>query len=626
VSVCTVFSSNDWTQHQNINQPCLPSSEQTSIIPGTYISTFPSIYVNSCSIGGLLPTLHDIMSPSHPTAESFTRPKTAMSTFDITEDNIRMIQGGKEVDKILWKSSESDGEQWHATCHSGILSRTTYGPSNSPVTTSPPPPIPHSSQRGRRKKRPRFNKNIREIISRPVTSLILLLNTLVFLVVRRTSLSQFGFPSGVGGRTPEYYVKTYGYAYSDVVNKSERYRMVSSCFIHVSPFHLGFNMMTLWSVGGELEELLGPGVLLETVFVLIFCTKSVEVSVGYLKRKFFVETNNTNGGQPIRAIGFSGILFAIVVLQILTLPPEKPICPLPSVLEKFCFDTYTFPLLNLRFNGSVVFQAVVIQVLVKNASFDGHLCGIIAGYGLGWVGYGGEWGDLGVVVIGILAVEMALRDFSDEEGGRLSPDNDSTLLLHVLQVSLSSMSFGFVSPMTIVRIFEAGVVIVIRLRGRGRRGRGRGGGLVWGGVVMVVYYTVVFSYSMGRGTVIWSSGSEQWPWLSVASTAGMMGWEVWFVGVGLPLTENGSTGVEELACDGSGLERIHKAIIDCSCSCTRRRLWRERWWRSNNNRRAPRRGGEWNDDEYYDDDDEVELLQQPSSSVETSGRKRDADV
>jgi len=69
------------------------------------------------------------------------------------------------------------------------------------------------------------------------------------------------------------------------------------------------------------------------------------------------------------------ISFAIATLE------QGNSCPIPF-LSDLCFDTWSFG--PLRFNIAPIAQLLFIQMLVRRASFIGHLSGMLCGYLLHW--------------------------------------------------------------------------------------------------------------------------------------------------------------------------------------------------------------------------------------------------
>ena len=79
------------------------------------------------------------------------------------------------------------------------------------------------------------------------------------------------------------------------------------------------------------------------------------------------------------AVGYSGVLFAWMVVASLE---QTHTCPIPF-LPNVCFQTYTLGE-HLRFNFGPWVQLGVAQLILPRVSFLGHLSGILCGFVLHW--------------------------------------------------------------------------------------------------------------------------------------------------------------------------------------------------------------------------------------------------
>jgi len=151
-----------------------------------------------------------------------------------------------------------------------------------------------------------------------------------------------------------------------VLYLQEYYRIISSAFFHTGLMHIGMNMMSMAAVGISLEASIGSFnillFILWTVFLegLIYC--AISWVAWWLTGQFSWMTQN--------AVGFSGVLFGLAVVE-----SYKATSPTRSLFGMFTVPTRVYPWVLM----------VVLQVMVPQISFLGHLsgllCGILYSYG-----------------------------------------------------------------------------------------------------------------------------------------------------------------------------------------------------------------------------------------------------
>lgn len=207
-------------------------------------------------------------------------------------------------------------------------------------------------------RRTRRNENLEQILYRPATTLLLGLN--VYLAYRYWD----------GRISPSSVAKIY----SKIVVEYELWRCFSGATAHFEPLHLGFNMMSLYSLGMELEENFGSINFLMYNISLIVLTTAVMMSLTWLRIR---HTGNTALSET-STVGFSGVLFAWMVVASLE---RSNTCPVPF-LPDLCFDTYS--VFGLKFNGGPLVQLVIAQFIMPRVSFVGHLAGIVCGFLVHW--------------------------------------------------------------------------------------------------------------------------------------------------------------------------------------------------------------------------------------------------
>ncbi|TRY64144.1 hypothetical protein TCAL_06293 [Tigriopus californicus] len=146
-----------------------------------------------------------------------------------------------------------------------------------------------------------------------------------------------------------------------VIFHGEWHRLWSHAFLHASDIHLYYNMLSFIWKGRDLERRYGP-VHFAFILVILTCLSGlVHVGVAWA----WAECFDSPGQLRQASIGFSGVLFALKVLAQAG-PNQSSIFSLAAWSELF-----------------------LIQLSVPNASFLGHLSGIIAGllYVYGSKGY-----------------------------------------------------------------------------------------------------------------------------------------------------------------------------------------------------------------------------------------------
>lgn len=203
----------------------------------------------------------------------------------------------------------------------------------------------------------------------------------------------------------------YGYedvstSYNKVVVERQYYRVVSATFCHLNLLHLVFNMGSLYTVGalrrvhaciprarattasgsalapsfeatllapaglpaGVLEASLGSFFYFHRTVLLILLSEAVWMAITHL----LVHTWRQPRFASSSAVGYSGVIFGwMTILQLYN--PSFAI-PLPLGL-------------NLPIAVAPFVSLFITQLIVPQASFLGHLAGIIAGYpiALGWL-------------------------------------------------------------------------------------------------------------------------------------------------------------------------------------------------------------------------------------------------
>ncbi len=168
-----------------------------------------------------------------------------------------------------------------------------------------------------------------------------------------------------------------GAIFGPLIADGEWYRLVTGAFLHGSLLHLGFNMLLLWWLGGQLERYAGTGRMLAIYFSAVLWG-----SAGALLLSGDVPTIGASGGVY-------GLMGALLVLQ-----RQQGLAVLRSWVGMLL-------IINLAFT-----------FVASNISVGGHLGGLAGGAAAAWVlsGFGRgsiAYGRLGLIgsagVIGLLA-------------------------------------------------------------------------------------------------------------------------------------------------------------------------------------------------------------------------------
>lgn len=134
---------------------------------------------------------------------------------------------------------------------------------------------------------------------------------------------------------------------------------ILSNFEHGSDMHLYYNMVSLILKGSSLENKYGTGNFVLLISFLSVACSSMYVALGYC----LTQITGDYGYYTSCAIGFSAVLFALKVIGI-------------SEERDRVQDVGGF---RVPSKFAVWVELVMIHLLVPNASFVGHLGGILAG-------------------------------------------------------------------------------------------------------------------------------------------------------------------------------------------------------------------------------------------------------
>ena len=145
-----------------------------------------------------------------------------------------------------------------------------------------------------------------------------------------------------------------------VLHLHQCYRIVTSCFVHGSLMHISMNMLSTATIGALLERRFGTLSHLVIILWSIVLTGIFYLSLAVAAQKLAGSDDLLNS----HALGFSGIMFHLLVLESNLTPNATR-----SIFGFINVPSYAYPVAML----------VVMQVIMPNISFTGHLCGIVAG-------------------------------------------------------------------------------------------------------------------------------------------------------------------------------------------------------------------------------------------------------
>ncbi|KAH1090408.1 hypothetical protein J1N35_017665 [Gossypium stocksii] len=153
-----------------------------------------------------------------------------------------------------------------------------------------------------------------------------------------------------------------------IVSHFQVYRIYTSIIFHGSLLHVLFNMLALVPLGSELERIMGSIRLLYTIILL-----ATSNAIFHLIIALVVAYNPFHPFEHLMnecAIGFSGILFSMIVIE----------TSLSGVQSRRILVLSVFGLFNVPAKWYAFILLVVFQLLMTNVSLLGHLCGILSGF------------------------------------------------------------------------------------------------------------------------------------------------------------------------------------------------------------------------------------------------------
>ncbi|GIQ80726.1 hypothetical protein KIPB_001565 [Kipferlia bialata] len=161
---------------------------------------------------------------------------------------------------------------------------------------------------------------------------------------------------------------TYGCSQPSLVFLSgQLWRLVTPPFLHLTIWHLLFNALTLLFTGYRLERRIGSARMLHMMSMTIILISVLNVGISFILASNPLYSINTFFYEC--AVGYSGVLFAFVVVDI----RDAGIQTIP-----FCFlfniPGWLYPFILLLF----------VQLMMMQVSLISHCLGILVGYMWSW--------------------------------------------------------------------------------------------------------------------------------------------------------------------------------------------------------------------------------------------------
>ncbi|XP_057490501.1 RHOMBOID-like protein 13 [Actinidia eriantha] len=190
-----------------------------------------------------------------------------------------------------------------------------------------------------------------EILEKPATSCIIGICSAIWFYIQKKNIGY----------------SHVGVSYETAI-EGQYWRIITSAFSHISVLHLVFNMSALWSLGVvEQPGHMGLGVKFYLHYTLVLVVLSGMLVLGayhVLIQKFKLEYF-----RRVTAVGYSCVVFGWMTILSVKQPSTK--------LELFGF-------LSLPISFAPFESLIFTSIIVPQASFVGHLSGIIVGYAIAW--------------------------------------------------------------------------------------------------------------------------------------------------------------------------------------------------------------------------------------------------
>ena len=156
----------------------------------------------------------------------------------------------------------------------------------------------------------------------------------------------------------------FGFNYNKIINDKEYWRVIAIlCHKHI--LHLAFNMISLWNTTDMEKYIMGSFQYCELTFLMFTFCVILELLIIHISLHVFNDPYNL---CKTYSLGYSGVLFGIISYQCFKYKGNYNLFGLP-------LPYYIYPFISL----------LIIQLILRNASFIGHLTGIIIGIILSFI-------------------------------------------------------------------------------------------------------------------------------------------------------------------------------------------------------------------------------------------------
>jgi membrane associated rhomboid family serine protease len=145
-----------------------------------------------------------------------------------------------------------------------------------------------------------------------------------------------------------------------IIERGQVWRLITGTYLHGGVLHLLMNMMSFSFLGISLESAIGTLSYFYHIIVFGIISGLVHVLIAY-----FMWLGGDSSEVYGHAVGFSGVLFALIVIDIDLSGGDQR-----SVLGLFLVPCWAYPWVML----------MLMSLLMPNVSFFGHLAGMVTGY------------------------------------------------------------------------------------------------------------------------------------------------------------------------------------------------------------------------------------------------------
>uniref|UniRef100_A0A7I4BQF8 Peptidase S54 rhomboid domain-containing protein n=1 Tax=Physcomitrium patens TaxID=3218 RepID=A0A7I4BQF8_PHYPA len=159
-----------------------------------------------------------------------------------------------------------------------------------------------------------------------------------------------------------------GLSYESVISQGQYWRFITSAFSHISFLHLVFNMSALWSLG-VVESFndynLGTAYYIQYTTILVLLSGLMVLGMYHV----LITRAKLEYYRRVTAVGYSCVVFGWMTILAVRQPSLK---------------LNLFGLLSLPISLAPFESLIFTSIIVPQASFLGHLAGILVGYLIGW--------------------------------------------------------------------------------------------------------------------------------------------------------------------------------------------------------------------------------------------------